>query len=82
MFDHFEVTLFPLIIQLPHDHYILIRDYFFPQLTKEKTMQSLMAEHDGMSIIIQMYVYIPYRYMYMSCHETRISHESYHILLC
>ena len=32
VYEHFEVTVFPLILRFPHDHYVCIRAYFFPQL--------------------------------------------------
>ena len=32
VYEHFEVTVFPLILRFPHDHYVCIRRYFFPHL--------------------------------------------------
>jgi hypothetical protein len=37
VYDHVELTTFPLMIQLPHDHYQLVRDYFFPEDEPEAT---------------------------------------------
>ena len=30
VYEHFEVTVFPLVLRFPHDHYVAIRSYFFP----------------------------------------------------
>ena len=30
VYEHFEVTVFPLVLRFPHDHYLAIRRYFFP----------------------------------------------------
>ena len=30
VYEHFEVTVFPLVLRFPHDHYVAIRRYFFP----------------------------------------------------
>ena len=30
VYEHFEVTMFPLVLRFPHDHYVTIRRYFFP----------------------------------------------------
>lgn len=30
-FEHFELTTFPLVVCLPHDHALLLRDYFLPE---------------------------------------------------
>jgi len=43
-YDHFELTLFPLVVCLPHDHALLLRDYFIPELARRDDPERAKAE--------------------------------------
>ena len=50
VYEHFEVTLFPLILRIPHDHYVCIRSYFFPQLQDVSEEEKAKATENFFSL--------------------------------
>ena len=44
VYDHFEISLFPLVIRFPYDHYLMLRQYIFPNLSDDRDHEKKEAE--------------------------------------